>query len=302
MNKTKICYSCHEELPLSSFWDDKGRKDGKYWICKDCAKKRDKRRLPPVPIKDLEGEVWLPIVGYEGLYEVSNKGRVKSLPRNIKNGSGEFVSYERLLVGGVSSGYRHYLLHKDGKRQDLRANRLVAMAFIPNPDNLPYVNHKDENKLNNRVENLEWCTAEYNVNYATAPERRRQNDGTIKAVCQYDMDGNFIAKHRSINDAKRAIGARQHSTIVQCCQKIRLSYKGFIWLYADDVNSLTMIVNQNKESNNFHRVLCINRATNERIQYNSIGEAIRQSRLTRAKIDKRLNNPEIDKEYIWKRI
>ena len=104
-------------------------------------------------------EEWRPVVGYEGLYEVSNIGQVI----NIKTG-------HILKQHKDKDGYWVLSLKRD-KYKTYFAHRLVAQAFIPNPDNLPMVNHKDEDKTNNNVDNLEWCTAKYNSTYGTARER-----------------------------------------------------------------------------------------------------------------------------------
>ena len=104
-----------------------------------------------------------------GLYQVSNLGRVKSLTRTFKqyNGHKIITSHinERILKPMITNNYYSVGLSKEGKVKCIRVHRLVAIAFIPNPDNLPCINHKDENKLNNKVENLEWCTITYNNNY-----------------------------------------------------------------------------------------------------------------------------------------
>ena len=106
-------------------------------------------------------EIWENIRGYEGLYQVSNYGRIKSLHKNGK------------IINGYidGKGYMHVALSKNGKKKWFRIHRLVAQAFIPNHDNLPIINHKDENKLNNRVDNLEWCTTKYNNCYGTRVKR-----------------------------------------------------------------------------------------------------------------------------------
>ena len=109
-------------------------------------------------------EIWKDIPGYEGKYEVSNLGNVRSLNYNR---SGE----PKLLKQGNVNGYKVVILYKDGKKKTCNVHRLVAMTFIPNPDNLPIVNHKDEDKSNNNVNNLEWCTYKYNNTYGTARER-----------------------------------------------------------------------------------------------------------------------------------
>ena len=105
-------------------------------------------------------EEWKDIKGYEGIYQISNKGRVKSL--NYKRTGKEKI----LKLSSDTNGYKKITLFKNSKRKTYSIHKLVAEAFLPNPDNLPVVNHKDENKLNNNVENLEWCTQEYNVKYS----------------------------------------------------------------------------------------------------------------------------------------
>ena len=118
----------------------------------------------------MQNEEWRPVKGHEGLYEVSNLGRIKSLPRKqvILHGK-ERIYYERgefiFNTGGQLSRYITVNLSKDGTKRSLPIHRLVAQAFLPNPNNLPCVNHKDENTLNNAASNLEWCTHAYNLNY-----------------------------------------------------------------------------------------------------------------------------------------
>ena len=128
-------------------------------------------------VEDAVQVVRKPVKGYEGYYEVDQFGRVFGLERIIKvNDNGR--NYEKPIAGKQlkqsmhTKGYKTVSLTKDGKTKTLFVHRIVAEAFIPNVDNLPMVNHKDEDKTNNFVENLEWCTNDYNINYGTA--RRRQ--------------------------------------------------------------------------------------------------------------------------------
>ena len=117
-----------------------------------------------------ESEIWKDVVGYEGLYKVSNKGNVHSVARKDSMGR---------KWGGVTlrpshnntGGYLSVDLYKNGTRKKKRVHRLVAEVFIPNPNNYSEINHKDENKTNNHVENLEWCTSKYNINHGTRTER-----------------------------------------------------------------------------------------------------------------------------------
>lgn len=121
-------------------------------------------------------EIWKPIEGWEGKYEVSNLGRVKSYAQDIHTIDGKTWHLpERMLKCTLSKGYATVNLCKGQKKnKTMRVHRLVAMAFVPNPDpeHFTMINHKDENKNNNVADNLEWCDAKYNVNYGTANQRR----------------------------------------------------------------------------------------------------------------------------------
>ena len=129
-------------------------------------------------------EIWKPIEGYEGQYEISSYGRVKSLKRPYENNGGIQWTKERILSPGKDKdGYLQVNLHCNGKQHQRKIHRLVAQAFLPNPDNLPMVNHKDEDKTNNNVDNLEWCDHRYNMNYGSCIDRAietRLKNGFIK--------------------------------------------------------------------------------------------------------------------------
>ena len=164
-------------------------------------------------------EIWKPVVGYENLYEVSNFARVKSLK----------FGKERILKPGTNRyGYLHVNLYKNNKRKDFLVHRLVAEAFIPNPDNLPFVNHKDENPSNNFSTNLEWCTNEYNLNYGTAQQRKSHK--LSKPVCQYALDNEIIKNWPSLTECKNK-GGFNIGHIYECCRGIRKTHKGFKWSY-----------------------------------------------------------------------
>ena len=129
-------------------------------------------------------EEWRDIEGYEGLYQVSNLGRVKSLARVVIRSDGKPNTVnEKILKYGMNRGYCAVVLCKDGKKKMYKVHRLVAMAFLRNPHNLPEVNHKDEDKKNNCVDNLEWCTSLYNINYGSHNERVTNiivNNGSLR--------------------------------------------------------------------------------------------------------------------------
>ena len=123
-------------------------------------------------------EEWRPVVGYEGLYEVSNTGRVRSLDRYVKSkGESYWLRKGKMLSPAKDkNGYLKVNLSCNGKNNIIRVHRLVTEAFLPNPDNLPEVNHKDEDKTNNNVENLEWCNRKDNINYGTRTERQKKTN------------------------------------------------------------------------------------------------------------------------------
>ena len=177
----------------------------------------------------MKNEIWKDIKGYEGYYQVSNFGRVKSIERKVNKWDGIRTINERILKQNLShNGYYFVSLSKNGKRRTYRVNRLVAEAFIPNPDNLPQVNHKEENKLNNNVENLEWCTSKYNNNYGTHNDKISKR--LSKPVLQLDKNGNFIKLWESIMSIERETGFFQGS-ISNCCKgKYKTSY-GYKWKY-----------------------------------------------------------------------
>ena len=116
-------------------------------------------------------EIWRPVVGYEGLYEVSSYGRVRSLDKY--DSRNRFRKGRILTLYTETGGYLRAHLSSNGKAKHHSVHRLVAEAFIPNPDNLPEINHIDEDKINNRADNLEFCNRKYNVNYGTRTDRMR---------------------------------------------------------------------------------------------------------------------------------
>ena len=186
-------------------------------------------------IRKYIGELWKPIRGYVGLYEVSNFGRVRSLTRIVFQQK-HFHKYEgRILVPCVAGGgYLKVMLYKDNKAKQFFVHRLVAATFIPNPKHLPEVNHRDENITNNRLSNLEWCTAKYNSNYGTIKERISKANGKI--VLQFTTDGVFVKQHDSIAKAARQIGCTLQNISI-CCRGINKTACGFIWKYGKQIKN-----------------------------------------------------------------
>lgn len=187
-------------------------------------------------------EIWKDIEGYEGLYQVSNMGRVKSLERNVVGGRGGLYKIEeKILTPCNRNGYSSVSLSKDGVITTHSIHRLVATAFIHNPNNFPMINHRNEIKNDNRVENLEWCTHKYNMNYGTINKRRGESLGygknnlCSKSILQFTKKGDFIRKWDCSMDIERELGF-DNSNITKCCngKKHFLSAYGFKWGYADD--------------------------------------------------------------------
>ena len=181
-------------------------------------------------------EIWKAVEGYEGIYEVSNLGQVRSLDKEQPVFGDKGVKIRQGIIKRHNigrTGYHYVMLVKDGIAKNHRVHRLVANAFVPNPDNLPEVNHKDENKANNRADNLEWCTSKYNANYGTRNERKAE--GKRRPVLQLDKDGNVIREYASVTEAAEAVGSSS-SHISRCCLgtvKGHKTVKGFYWKYKE---------------------------------------------------------------------
>lgn len=181
-------------------------------------------------------EEWrpVPIDEFKDFYEVSSFGRVRSIEhvqtRYKSNYSQPYTVKGHILAQAFNvGGYKIAHLSVNGYKKCLRVHRLVAMAFIPNPDNLPQINHKDEDKTNNRVDNLEWCSSNYNLSYGSRLERISKS--VSKPVVMVSKDGKDLRTFKSIKDAHDNTGA-SNGNIWAVCNGRRNYAGGYAWRYA----------------------------------------------------------------------
>lgn len=195
---------------------------------------------------DLDGEVWKDVIGYEGFYQVSNMGRVKSLDRIIvgKDDRSKHLS-ERVLK------QYNYVRHKNGEKEVTKymfirlcsgnvmknffVHKLVATAFCTKSKDDTEVNHIDENPANNRADNLEWCTHSENINHGGRNRKVAERTPNRREVDQYTKEGVFIKRHFSISDAARETGI-DASQISMCCRRITRCAREFLFCYAGEFN------------------------------------------------------------------
>lgn len=182
-------------------------------------------------------EIWRPIRGYENLYEVSNLGKVRSLDRLVDNGRGtRLVKGILLKPGKTRGGYLHINLWKDNKQTSFRVHRLVYEAFNGQRPEGMQVNHIDEDKTNNKLDNLNLMTPKQNVNWGTGIERKSKSQlnrkDCSKPIIQYRLSGEKIGEFESLNDAGRKIGINPGNI----CSVLKSRYKtagGFKWTYKE---------------------------------------------------------------------
>lgn len=187
-------------------------------------------------------EIWKPVVGYEGLYEVSNLGKVKAIKWHRGNEEKEIKPYT------TYKGYLRLRLCKNGKGKQFQIHRLVAEAFIPNPENKPYIDHINTDRTDNTVwlnedgsvnyekTNLRWVTNKENCNNPISKQNysKSNKDKTAVPILQFDKNMNFIKKWKSMADAETSLGIKRRLS-EYCSEKYgRKTASGFIWRYADD--------------------------------------------------------------------
>lgn len=161
-------------------------------------------------------EIWKDIKNYEGLYQISTLGNVKSVTRKKRS---IYSNQDIILKPGLNTqGYLFVGLYKNGKTTQKRINRLVAEAFIPNPLNKAYVNHKNEIKTDNNVDNLEWVTPKENSNYS------------VKKIKQYTADNKYIKTWNNLITIKKCLNI-DRGNIIKCCKGKRKTAGGYKWEY-----------------------------------------------------------------------
>lgn len=175
-------------------------------------------------------EYWKDIEGYEGLYKVSNLGRVKSLSRYHWNGSGWCKSKDRILKPRIDKNKKTYYsvqLVKGGHKNGIRIHRIVAKTFIPNPNNYPMVNHKNENKLDNRIENLEWCDGKYNSTYGNMKEVNKRKRKMVKFTHSIHDVSFILDEHEEYEN----LGFNK--SVIRCHICYGRKYKGYYVEYVE---------------------------------------------------------------------
>lgn len=196
-------------------------------------------------------EIWKDIPGYNGRYQASNLGKVRSTDRVVIKSNGSLQLYKGRILKTTEStgGYLYVAVSKEqNKFISRRLHRLIAKTFIPNPNNYPQINHINENKKDNRAENLEWCDNKYNVNYGHRAEKfiasMRNNKTLSKEVNQYDLKGNYLRSFPSTAEAARYLNRNTAPEVTscrigQCCRHL---YKkgnaayGYLWEFATNNN------------------------------------------------------------------
>lgn len=185
-----------------------------------------------------EQEIWKDIIGYEGIYQISNFGRIKSLDRI--NCVGHKLHGKIKKAVADKDGYLQVRLSINGLTKTYKVHRLVATAFIDNPLNFPQINHKDENKVNNTANNIEWCDCKYNLNYGTARDRIKHHIDYLeigrkrsKAVLQIGPNGKVVKLWRSGVEASKSLNI-DLSTLYNCCNGKRKTAGGYKWKYVEE--------------------------------------------------------------------
>lgn len=240
-------------------------------------------------MKQSINEEWRSIEGYEGLYEVSNLGFVRSLDRITPDGRS---IKGRVLKFGYAKGYPEVNLSKNGIAIGARVHRLVADAFIPNPDNLSCINHKDENPKNNRVDNLEWCTYKHNNNYGTCISRRIAKEN--KRIIAVNVKTGKETEYPSMRECCRSGGFNMGGIHKVMLQKQPI-HKGHVFYYPDDPDW----INTHRKNILYGAIYAISITDGSRLDFKNMEETAKSGFLppSVSKALKRENNTY--KNYRW---
>jgi len=204
----------------------KAQSDHNWWFNK-------KRKKILLVIEDLPNEEWVDVKGYESIYSISNKGRVKSLKRTcIRNGL--VYEMDEKLISINNKRYKNVILCKKSIKKDKLVHRLIAEAFIPNPYKKPFVNHIDGNKYNNSLDNLEWCTHKENQRHAVETGLIQTKGGShplSKRIGMFDKDGSLIEEFEYMKDVTNRLGFRTLNLIRKVAIGERETAYGYKWKY-----------------------------------------------------------------------
>lgn len=259
-------------------------------------------------------EEWRDVVGYEGYYIVSNRGVVKSVDRVVPQGcSMRTVKSKIKSVYFNSYGYPCVSLCKDCKTRAMPIHRILAMAFIPNPDNKPYIDHIDTDKSNFSLDNLRWVTAKENANNPLTlshcrenlyidevmqrrlkTRKERQRITAPKDVYQYDLDGELLAHYDSSIEAERKTGVNAMS-IRDACKKKRYSAGGFLWSYKIEEITYDVPTHTNAKA-----VLQYDKNGNFIKEWSSLAEVCKFYGSTPSNLSKKIARAKFRGKYVWK--
>lgn len=234
---------------------------------------------------------WKPIPNFEGWYEVSNFGEVRSVDREVNyKSSGKSFRRGMVLRPKIGKhGYKEVILVINSKRHCYRVHKLVAMAFLPNPNNYSCINHIDENKLNNKVDNLEWCTQKYNTEVY-------YSNKTV--LYQYDLFGNLIRIWNSITKASKYYNIDK-TGIHHCCKGSLKTYHNFIWTY----NVLEVSEYKRRVTNDKISKIILSNVDNVVIkEFKSMCDAAKYARCSQSFISMCCNGTRKSKLGIWRKL